>query len=302
MPRSIRACTFLDKGGTGKTTTAAHLGVALAEQGKDVLLIDLAGKQGDLVKHFGCWETVERQIADDNDWPNISTVFQDQWAAIAEKLGDAAVEDLVLQTDEGVDLIPAHPGLDSLDAELGNIDDAHDRYSRLDSFLDEYIEPLGYDAILIDLPGLTNNVSYNGLWAVRNVIAPVEMGPFESEQAEALRADLDKIAANFDVDVNLAMVLPNKVDTRTTLAEEYLEAFREAYPDAVAPAHVPVSQDIRNAAEQGRTAFALEEPSTTAARAREAFLENAEVLAERLADARAVRPDGGDSTDRGESA
>ena len=292
MSGSIRACTFLDKGGTGKTTTAAHLGVALAERGDDVLLIDLAGKQGDLVKHFGQWETVERQIAEDDDWPNISTVFQDQWDAIAEKLGDAAVEDLVIETDENVDLIPAHPGLDSLDAELGNIDDAHDRYSRLDSFLDEYIEPLGYDAVLIDLPGLTNNVSYNGLWAARNVIAPVEMGPFESEQAEALRADLDKIAENFDVDVELAMVLPNKVDTRTTLAEEYLDAFRSAYPEAFAPAHVPVSQDIRNAAEQGRTAFALEEPSRTAMRARESFLENAEALADRLRSARPVTTGG----------
>jgi chromosome partitioning protein len=297
MSRSIRACTFLDKGGTGKTTTAAHLGVALAEQGNDVLLIDLAGKQGDLVKHFGRWETVERQIEDDDDWPNISTVFQDQWDAIAEKLGDAAVENLILETDEGVDLIPAHPGLDSLDAELGNIDDAQDRYSRLDSFLDEYIEPLGYDAILIDLPGLTNNVSYNGLWAARNVIAPVEMGPFESEQAEALRADLDKIGANFDVKVELAMVLPNKVDTRTKLAEEYLNAFETAYPDAFAPSHVPVSQDIRNAAESGRTAFALEEPSTTARRARESFLDNAATLAERLESAERERatPTGGET-------
>jgi chromosome partitioning protein len=297
MSQSIRACTFLDKGGTGKTTTAAHLGVALAEQGNDVLLIDLAGKQGDLVKHFGRWETVERQIEQDDDWPNISTVFQDQWGAIAEKLGDAAVENLVLETDEGVDLIPAHPGLDSLDAELGNIDDAQDRYSRLDAFLDEYIEPLGYDAILIDLPGLTNNVSYNGLWAARNVVAPVEMGPFESEQAEALRADLDKIGANFDVAVELAMVLPNKVDTRTKLAEEYLDAFEEAYPEAFAPAHVPVSQDIRNAAESGRTAFALEEPSTTAERARESFLKNAATLAERLesADRERAAPAGGET-------
>ncbi|WP_115865489.1 ParA family protein [Halorussus litoreus] len=292
MSRSIRACTFLDKGGTGKTTTAAHLGVALAEQGMDVLLVDLAGKQGDLVKHFGRWDTVEAQIADEDDWPNVSTVFQDQWDAIAEKLGDAAVENLILETDEGVDVIPAHPGLDSLDAELGNVDDAQDRYSRLDSFLNEYIEPLGYDAILVDLPGLTNNVSYNGLWAARNVVAPVEMGPFESEQAEALRADLDTIGANFDVDVELAMVLPNKVDTRTKLAEEYLDAFEEAYPDAFAPAFVPVSQDIRNAAESGRTVFALEEPSTTAERARDAFLENAEALADRLTDERAAAAGG----------
>ncbi|TMT79119.1 ParA family protein [Haloterrigena sp. H1] len=276
-----RAATFLDKGGTGKTTSAAHLGVALAEAGEDVLLIDLAGKQGDLAKHFGVWEEVQEQIDEDDDWPNISTVFAEEWDQIATKLGDAAVESLIIETDEGVDLIPAHPGLDSLDADLGNIDDARERYSRLEQFLDEYIDDR-YDTVIIDLPGLTNNVSYNGLWATKHVIAPVEMGPFESEQAAALRNDLEKIHDRFNVSVELAMVLPNKVDRRTNLANEYLEAFDEDYADAIAPAHVPVSQDIRNAADDGQTVFALEEPSTTAERAREAFLENATALQRRL--------------------
>jgi len=276
-----RAATFLDKGGTGKTTSAAHLGVALAEAGEDVLLIDLAGKQGDLAKHFGVWDEVQEQINEGDDWPNISTVFAEEWDQIATKLGDAAVESLIIETDEGVDLIPAHPGLDSLDADLGNIDDARERYSRLEQFLDEYIDDR-YDTVIIDLPGLTNNVSYNGLWATKHVIAPVEMGPFESEQAAALRNDLEKIYDRFDVAVELAMVLPNKVDRRTNLANEYLESFDEDYADAIAPAHVPVSQDIRNAADDGQTVFALEEPSTTAERAREAFLENATALQRRL--------------------
>ena len=282
MGDTLRAAAFLDKGGTGKTTTVAHLGVALAEEGYDVLLIDLAGKQGDLAKHFGVWGGYQDRIADDEAWPNVSTVFDDQWGTIAEKLGDEAAADLILTTDEGVDLIPAHPGLDTLDAELGNIDDARDRYSRLEGVLDEEIDPLGYDVVLIDLPGATNNVSYNGLWAARSVLAPVEMGPFEAEQADALRRDLDKIAANFEVEISLALVLPNKVDTRTNLAEEYLESFAAEYPDAIAPEFVPYSQDIRNAAEQGETAFALEEPSTTARRAREAYAAAAGALVDRL--------------------
>jgi chromosome partitioning protein len=277
-----RAAAFLDKGGTGKTTTVAHLGVGLHELGHEVLLIDLAGKQGDLAKHFGVWDAYQAQIETDEAWPNISTVFDDAWSTIAAKLGDDPVADLVVPTGEGPDLIPAHPGLDTLDAELGNIDDARERYSRFETFLDEYIDPLDYDIVLIDLPGMTNNVSYNGLWATRHVIAPVEMGPFEAEQADALRTDIQKIAENFAVDVELALVLPNKVDTRTTLAEEYLETFQAAYPDAIAPEYVPYSQDIRNAAEQGQTAFALNDPSTTAKRAREAYLESAELLSTRL--------------------
>ncbi|MDY6780602.1 MAG: ParA family protein [Halobacteria archaeon] len=280
--KPYRIATFIDKGGTGKTTIAAHLGVALSQRDQDVLLIDLAGKQGDLSKHFGIWEDVEENIRKDDDWPNISTVFQDEWDIIVEKLGDDAVDDLIHETESGPDVIPAHPGLDSLDAELGNINDPDERYSRLDDFLTEYVDPRGYDVVFIDLPGITNNVTYNGLWAARNVVSPVEMGVFEASQFEALDEDLEKIGDNFGVDVSLRMLLPNKVDRRTKLAKEYLGEFEENYPDIIAPRPVPTSQDIRNAANEGTTVFALEEPSRTAERARKRFLENAEELLRRL--------------------
>lgn len=282
MTDTLRAAAFIDKGGTGKTTATAHLGAALTRQGHEVLLIDLAGKQGDLAKTFGVWERYRDRIEDDDAWPNITTIFQDEWETISSKLGEQAVEDLILPTQEVLDIIPAHPGLDTLDAELANIDDAHDRYSRLDAFITDYIDPMGYDTVLMDLPGLTNNVSYNGLWAARNVIAPVEAGPFEAEQAEQLQTDLEQIVETFDADVQLTMVLPNKVDGRTKLADEYLDAFREAYPEAIAPEHIPYSQDIRNATEQGKTAFRLQNPSKTARQAREAFIADAGALVDRL--------------------
>ncbi|WP_435099839.1 ParA family protein [Halorubrum sp. N11] len=278
MGTTHRAAAFLDKGGTGKTTTIAHLGVAFSELGADVLLIDLAGKQGDLAKHFGVWDTYQEQIAADEAWPNIATVFDDSWSTIAEKLGSDPVADLIIETDEEVDLIPAHPGLDTLDATLGNIDDAQTRYSRLTQFLDEYVDPLEYDVVLFDLPGLTNNVSYNGLWAARHVIAPVEMGPFEAKQAEALTTDLAKINNQFGLNITLTLVLPNKVDTRTTLADEYLAEFEATYPTAIAPTAIPQSQDIRNAAQQGQTVFAYGNPSKTAEQARAAYTTAADAL------------------------
>jgi len=136
--------------------------------------------------------------------------------------------------------------------------------------------------VLIDLPGLTNNVSYNGLWAARNVITPVEMGPFEAEQADALRKTSRRSPRTSTSALIWRWFSPNKVDTRTKLAEEYLAKFADEYPDAIAPAYVPYSQDIRNAAENGRTAFQLEEPSSTAAEAIDAYVAAAETLQERL--------------------
>jgi len=280
MTETSRAATFLDKGGTGKTTTVAHLGVALSEQGHEVLLIDLAGKQADLAKNFGVWEEYSERIEEEDDWPNISTVFREQWGRIAQKLGDDAVESMIFETGEGPDLIPAHPGLDGLDTELNEIEETERRYSRLDDFLDEYIEPLEYDFVFLDLPGSTNNVSYNGLWAARNVVVPVEAGPFEARQAGRLRDDLSRISSSFDVDLSLVMLVLNKTDSRTS--EEFTEEYQNEYPDAVAPAQVPRSQAIRNAANDGQTLFASGASSATAERAREAFMKDAEELIERL--------------------
>ncbi len=80
----------------------------------------------------------------------------------------------------GVDLIPAHPDLDGLDADLGNIDNVQERYNRLRVFLDDHVEPLDrWDMIILDMPGLANNITYNGLWAAQNVVTPVSMGSFE---------------------------------------------------------------------------------------------------------------------------
>ncbi|UPM44843.1 ParA family protein [Halocatena salina] len=284
MSKTLRAASFLDKGGVGKTTSTAHLAVALEEQGKDVLLLDLAGKQGDLSKHFGVWSEYQDRIADDDAWPNIATVFDESWGTIKKKLGDQATKDLILATGEGPDIIPAHPGLDSLDGDLGNIDNARDRYSRLDGFLDSDVDPLGYDAVLIDLPGLSNNICYNGLWAAKNVVVPIEPGSFEDGQAEQLERDLEKIGNNFGVEISLSLVLPNKIDTRRTLDRDYLEIFEEKFPESIAPEHVPYSQDIRNATESGQTAFAIDEPSTTADRAQSAYLSAASTLLDRLED------------------
>lgn len=286
MAETRRAAIFIDKGGTGKTTSAAHLGVALSRLESDVLLLDLAGKQGDLADALGVFEDVQEDISNEEDFPNIATTMGNRWSDVAEMVGaEEAVERLVYETDSGVDLIPAHPDLDGLDADLGNIDDVQDRYNRLRLFLNDYVEPLGrWDVIILDMPGLANNITYNGLWAAQNVVTPVSMGSFELKQARSLQDDLQMIRSSYEQEVQLKMVIANLYDRRTNLHSDILTKFEEEFGSLMAPEYIVDSQQIRTVTEEGRTLFDIpeEELLSTAEDARDAFLANAEELYNRL--------------------
>lgn len=269
----MRGAAYLDKGGVGKSTTIGHLSVALSEHDLDVATIDLAGKQNDLATIFGVADRVQEDIDEEDDWPNVATTFDEQWDQIVSRIGDENVVDLLTySTGEGVDLIPAHPSLDGLNSELTQIDDLDERYTRLEPFVDEHLAER-YDVILVDLPGAPNAVTYNGLWATRNVIAPTKMGPLESGQLESLENDLMKITGEHGVEVALSLVVPNMVEEQTKLTKKYREQYRDDYGAALAPKCVPDSQGIPNAADEGKTLFAHESTLDTAERAVEAYRE-----------------------------
>ena len=289
MADTVRAAVYIDKGGTGKTTSAAHLGAALDEIGHEVLLIDLAGKQGDLADSLGVYEEVERDISNEDDYPNIATTMGNRWADVAEMVGvKDAIDRLVYDTESGIDIIPAHPDLDGLDADLANVDDVDERYNRLRVFLDEFVESLDrWDVILLDMPGLANNVTYNGLWAAENVVTPVSMGSFELKQAKSLQEDLEKIRSNYGQDVWLQMIIANLYDRRTNLHSDMLSRFEDEFETIMAPEYIVDTQQIRTATEDGQTLFdiANEDLLSTAQDARDAFLANAEALYDRLSEA-----------------
>ncbi len=274
---SLRAAAFLDKGGVGKTTATAQFGRCANDLGYKTLLIDLAGKQNDLAKHFGLYEGLETPS---DRFPNIAKVFADDWEQLAETVPDV-VDRMIYETEEGVDLIPAHPALDKTDNDLASVP-VEDRVTRLNEFLDEHVDPLGYDLILMDLPGLTNNITFNGLVAAESVFAPAEMGKFEREQLDALKNDIEEARDKLNTNIDLTMVIPNRVNARTKVGKKMLEDMQEAYPDRVAPEPVPESQDFKNAQDVGKTIFSLEEPLNTGERARTAYRANTRELLSRL--------------------
>jgi len=188
----LSAAAYVQKGGVGKTTTAAHVAVAAAQQHElDVLLIDLAGTQNDLATHFGV------DVDEDNIDAPISAVFGDQWDLIRDGIDDV-VDRMTFDTGEGPDLIPSDPGLGAADNNLANVA-REERYDRLADFIETDLAG-AYDFVLVDLPGKEDNIAISGLYAVEDVIAPLRPGAFERNQLDSLEDDLEAIREAYPVD------------------------------------------------------------------------------------------------------
>lgn len=271
----VEAAVYVEKGGVGKTTSAGHLGRALAENGLDVLLIDLAGRQNDLAMQFGLDDAIE-----DVDAP-ISAIFRDDWDFLRSEIDDV-VDRMVYDTGYGPDLIPSDAGLEGQDNNLANVP-LEDRFTKLKSFVSEDLD--GYDATLYDLPGKESNIALNGLVAAENVIAPVKPGEFERQQLDKLPAILAEIGEDTPVTPRLRMVIPTAVESQKNIHQDFLEYVNTEYPSLVAPAHIPNSANVEAAPTAGRTVFDVsdDELYATGKRARDAYKTNADELLNRLA-------------------
>lgn len=261
--------TYVEKGGVGKTTTAAHIAVAAhQEHDRDVLLLDLAGTQNDLASQFGLDAIVE-----EIDAP-ISTVFGDDYEFVRDNVSDL-LNRMTFETDEGPDLIPADPGLGAADNSLASVP-LERRYDQLDRFLDDLVAD-EYDLLVMDLPGKEDNIALNGLSAAKNVVAPLRPGKFELNQLARLDAQLGELSEDIGETIELVAVVPTVIDSTTNLSEEFVAELEAEYPDLTTEP-VAKTADIGSLQQQGKTLFAAEELYETGERARKAYREIADQI------------------------
>lgn len=189
------------KGGVGKTTTTANLGIGLVNEGKKVLLID-CDAQGSLTESLGF-------INPDEIDTTLSTLMEKCMKEIPVKKGEG-----ILHHNEGVDLIPANIELSGMETALVNV---MSRERVLKNLIDTVKDD--YDYILIDCMPSLGMLTINSLAAADEVIIPVQAHYLPAKGLEQLLTTVNRVKRQINPNLKVGGILMTMVDNRTNYSK-----------------------------------------------------------------------------------
>lgn len=228
------------KGGVGKTTTCANLGIGLAQEGKRVLLVD-SDPQGSLTISLG------------NPQPDQLPV------TLATIMGKVLNEETIdpgeglLHHDEGVDLMPANIELSGMEVSLVN---AMSREKVLKQYLDGVKRE--YDYVLLDCMPSLGMLTVNALAAADSVLIPVQAQYLPAKGLEQLLQTINKVRRQINPKLKIDGILLTMVDSRTNYSKEISALLRDTYGSKLKVFDVEIPHSVRAAeiSAEGKSIFA----------------------------------------------
>lgn len=200
-PRQPRIISVANqKGGVGKTTTAINLGAALADEGYNVLLVDL-DPQGNASTGLG----VE---VEDREFTTYDLLLE-----------GAELKDVIRITNvDGLLLAPATTDLSSADIEMM----AAEKRSFLlhDALRQPAIDDYDLDFILIDCPPSLSLLTVNAMVASDSVLIPLQSEFFALEGLSQLMLTIREVRQTANPDLRIEGVLMTMYDIRNNLSQQ----------------------------------------------------------------------------------
>lgn len=184
------------KGGVGKTTTAASIGSALGMLNQRVLMVDM-DPQGSLSFSFG----VE---------------IHEGYTMYEMLKGDVTAKDIISQCTY-FDIMPSDILLSRAEVEFSG--------TGFEKLLKDSLRPVQrlYDYIIIDTPPALNIITVNAYTAANYLIIPMAADILSLLGLSQLQDTVDAVKSSYNRNLNILGILMTKVQTNTRLSGEVKE-------------------------------------------------------------------------------
>lgn len=232
------------KGGVGKTTTTFNLGVALAQEGKKVLLVD-ADPQGDLTTYMGVHDT-----------DNIPTLASLMECYIQDRNIDT--NSAIIHHKENIDLLPTNLDLSAMEISLVT---AMSREYTIKNCLSSIKDK--YDYILIDCMPSLGMITINSLASADKVIIPVQTQFLAAKGMGHLLKTVAKVKRSINPNLRIGGILLTLVDKRTKLSKETKQLLEENYGNIVKiyNTQIPSAVKVAESTSSGKSIFSYDKNS-----------------------------------------
>ena len=230
------------KGGTGKSATAANLGIGLARQNKRVLIID-ADSQGSLSISLGVTEPDKLPVT-------LGTLMSH---IISETENEIKPTDGIIHHAEGVDILPANNSLAKIEIELASL--LIGREIVLRRYI-EIVKPL-YDYVIVDTAPTLGLLTVNALAAADNVIIPVTPKYLDAKGLELLLKTISQIKRQINPNLTIGGILLTMVEKRANFTKEIISLIENAYGGKIHifGEHIPRSIRAAETSAYGKSIF-----------------------------------------------